>query len=202
MKSKLFIVLFCIMSMLLFSACGNGQSNTGSNQQNNASTQEGTKTLVVYFSATGNTKTLAENTAKVLHADLFEIQPQEPYTKEDLDYNDKNSRSTIEQNDVSARPKIANIIENFKQYNTIVIAYPIWWGQEPRIMDTFMESYDFSGKTIAAICTSGGSGIGSTDKSLAALASKSAQWKEGHLFSASTSSDELQDWFTKNGIIK
>ena len=160
------------------------------------------KILVVYFSCTGNTKTLAENTAKVLQADLFAIQPEQPYTQTDLNYNDKSTRATIEQNDISMRPKIANRVDNIEKYDTIVLAYPIWWGQEPRIMDTFMESYDFSNKTIAAVCTSGGSDIGSSDAALAGLAGKSAKWKEGRQFSAGVSREELGKWFKQIGLLK
>lgn len=216
MKKLLGTVLSFIM-LLSCTACGNtGGSSTGAagsdkaapakNETAAAAPAEGaagnSRTLVVYFSCTGHTKTLAEFAAKALQADLFEIKPAQPYTSTDLNYNDKSTRATVEQNDVSVRPQIQNKVENIGKYDTIVLAYPIWWGQAPRIMDTFMESYDFSGKTMAAICTSGGSEIGSSDKELAVLGSKSAQWKEGRQFAAGTSADNLSQWFRQIGLLK
>ena len=215
MKKLLGMALSFIM-LLSCTACGNtaGSSSgaAGSDKAAPAKTETaaaapaegtaGSRTLVVYFSCTGHTKTLAESAARALQADLFEIKPAQPYTSTDLNYNDKSTRATVEQNDVSVRPQIQNKVENIGKYDTIVLAYPIWWGQAPRIMDTFMESYDFSGKTMAAICTSGGSEIGSSDRDLAALGSKSAQWKEGRQFAAGTSADDLGKWFRQIGLLK
>ena len=117
--------------------------------------------LVAYFSATGNTRGIAESIADGLAADLYEIVPKEPYTDANLNYNDSNSRTTLEMNDSSARPEISGTIEHFDQYDTIFLAYPIWWGEALRILDTFVESYDFTGKTVIPVCTSASSGIGS-----------------------------------------
>lgn len=213
MKKILCMVLSMIM-MVLFTACGSSsgeKSNSGNVSSSEkkevaaspAPEQKGNnKTLVVYFSCTGNTKTLAENAAKALQADIFAIQPEQPYTNEDLNYNDKSTRASVEQNDAKVRPKIKNKVENIEKYDTIVLAYPIWWGQEPRIMDTFMENYDFSGKTMAAICTSGGSDIGRSDAALAELGSKNAKWKEGRQFSARASVEDLGQWFKQIGLLK
>lgn len=127
---------------------------------------QGSKVLVVYFSATGTTEGVAEHIADGLNAEIYEIIPEEPYTDADLNYNDNNSRSTIEMNDPSSRPAISGSVENMEQYDIVFIGYPIWWGEAPRILSTFVESYDFSGKTIIPIATSGGSGMGKTNEGL------------------------------------
>lgn len=170
-------------------------TQTGGESDENTATTEttGSKTLVAYFSATGNTKSIAESVADGLSADIYEIVPKEPYTDADLDYNDDNSRSTLEMNDSSARPEISGTIENFEQYDTIFLGYPIWWGDAPRIMDTFVESYDFTGKTVVPFCTSGGSGIGSSAGNLEKLAG-TGNWLDGQRFSAGESAKEVQDW--------
>ena len=156
------------------------------------------KILVAYFSATGHTRTLAENTAKALNADLYEIRPEVPYSKEDLNYNDETTRATVEQKNDSARPKLADKDAPIANYDTIVLAYPIWWGQAPRIMDTFVESYDFTGKKVTAICTSGGSDIGSSADYLQKLTKGKAEWKPGKLFSPQAKAEEIKSWF--NGL--
>lgn len=173
-------------------------TETGSESDESTATAEttGSKTLVAYFSATGNTKSIAESIADGLSADMYEIVPKEPYTDADLDYNDDNSRSTLEMNDSSARPEISGTIENFEQYDTIFLGYPIWWGDAPRIMDTFVESYDFTGKTVIPFCTSGGSGIGSSAGNLEKLAG-TGNWMEGQRFSANASAKEVQEWAKK-----
>lgn len=154
---------------------------------------ESSTTLVVYFSATGNTKAIAEDIAEGLQADIYEIVPEEPYTDADLDYNDDNSRSTLEMNDSSARPGISSTIDNFEQYTTIYLGYPIWWGEAPRIMDTFIESYDFTDKTVIPFCTSIGSGIGSSANTLASLAG-SGDWMNGQSFGESEDADTVIEW--------
>lgn len=150
-------------------------------------------TLVVYFSATGNTKAIAEDIAEGLQADIYEIVPEEPYTDADLNYNDDNSRSTLEMNDSSARPGISGTIDNFGQYTTIYLGYPIWWGEAPRIMDTFVESYDFTDKTVIPFCTSISSGIGSSANTLASLAG-SGDWMSGQSFGESEDADTVIEW--------
>ena len=149
--------------------------------------------LVVYFSATGTTKGVAERIAAVTGGDLYEIVPAEPYTDADLNWNDRSSRSTKEQNDKSARPAIGSDTLDLTGYKTIFIGFPIWWGEEPRIMDTFAESYDFTGITLIPFCTSGGSGIGRSGPNMEALAG-SGTWLEGRRFSGSVSESELREW--------
>ena len=154
----------------------------------------GSKVLVAYFSRTGNTKPLAEYAASYYGADLYEIVAAEPYTDEDIDYGDSNSRTTIEQNDVTVRPEINGNVSDMDQYDTIILAYPIWWGQAPRIISTFLESYDFSGKTIVPFCTSASSDIGSSDDDLHSLVSETATWIDGKRFAAGTSEADFTAW--------
>lgn len=160
---------------------------------------EGTKVLVAYFSATNTTEGVAEHIANGLRADLYEIIPEEPYTDADLNYNDSNSRSTLEMNDPSARPAISGSVENMEQYDIVFIGYPIWWGDAPRIVSTFMESYDFSGKTIVPFCTSGGSGIGSSASNLEQLTS-GAVWLDGRRLNGSDSQDTVMEWVNGLGL--
>lgn len=155
--------------------------------------QEGNHILVAYFSATGTTKGVAEKIAEGLSADIYEITPQEPYTDADLNYNDNNSRSTKEMNDPDARPEIAGAVDNMNQYDIVFVGYPIWWSDAPRIMSTFMESYDFSGKTVIPFCTSGGSGIGASASNLEAL-TNGANWLEGKRLSGSDSEETILEW--------
>ena len=163
----------------------------GTAEQNQAGT--GKDTLVVVFSATGTTKGVAERIAAITDAYLYEIIPAEPYSDADLDWNDKNSRTTIEQNDASVRPAIASEVLSLDGYKTIYIGYPIWWGIEPRIMDTFVESYNFDGITMIPFCTSGSSGIGRSGKNLAELAG-CGTWLDGDRLNSSISDADLQTW--------
>lgn len=169
-------------------------AETSTNMENtdNQDAQEH-KILVAYFSATGTTKGVAEHIANGLNADIYEIVPEEAYTDADLDYNDNNSRTTIEMNDPDARPAISGSVENMEQYDIIFVGYPIWWGEAPRIVSTFMESYDFSGKTIVPFCTSGGSGIGSSASNLERLTS-GATWLDGRRLNGSDSQDTVMEW--------
>ena len=160
-------------------------------KQNQPST--GKDTLVVVFSATGTTKGVAEKIASITDADLYEIIPAKPYSDADLDWNDKNSRTTIEQNDASVRPAISGEAISLEGYKTIYIGYPIWWGEEPRIMDTFVENYNFDGITMIPFCTSGGSGIGRSGKNLAEHAG-SGNWLDGDRLQGSASEADLQAW--------
>lgn len=160
---------------------------------------EGTKVLVAYFSATNTTEGVAEQIANGLNADLYEIVPAEPYTDADLDYNDNNSRSTLEMNNPDARPAISGSVENMEQYDIVFIGYPIWWSEAPRIVSTFVESYDFSGKTIVPFCTSGGSGIGSSASNLEQLTS-GATWLDGQRLNGSDSQDTIMEWVSSLGL--
>ena len=163
------------------------------NEQEEKMGSSGKQVLVVYFSVTGNTKTIAEKIATLTDADLYEIKPAVEYTDADIDYGNSNSRTSKEQNDSSVRPEIQSETISLERYDTIYIGYPIWWGEEPRIMDTFVESYDFGNITMIPFCTSASSGIGNSGKNLAKTAG-SGNWLEGKRFSASVSESELKDW--------
>lgn len=212
---KAIVILLSLTMILGLTACGNSASKTkqpstedtfveskadtesaetSTNMENtdNQDAQEH-KILVAYFSETGTTKGVAEHIANGLNADIYEIVPEEAYTDADLDYNDNNSRTTIEMNDPDARPAISGSVENMEQYDIIFVGYPIWWGEAPRIVSTFMESYDFSGKTIVPFCTSGGSGIGSSASNLERLTS-GATWLDGRRLNGSDSQDTVMEW--------
>lgn len=151
------------------------------------------KTLVVVFSATGTTKGVADKIAAIENADIYEIKAAVEYTAADLNWNDSSSRSTKEQDDKSCRPEIGSEAVSLEGYTRIYIGYPIWWGEEPRIMDTFVESYDFTGITMIPFCTSGSSGIGRSGQNLADNA-KSGNWLEGRRFPGNVSESELSSW--------
>lgn len=155
-------------------------------------TEAANNILVAYFSATGTTRPLAEYAADILNADLYEIEPEEPYTDADLAYY-TGGRADQEQNDPSARPAISGGVENMADYDIVFIGYPIWHGQAPKIICTFLESYDFAGKTIVPFCTSHSSGIGSSATDLHAIAS-GADWLEGNRFAAGTTRSEIETW--------
>ncbi len=150
------------------------------------------KTLVAYFSASGVTAKVAKKLAEAAGTDLFEIKPEKPYTKADLNWMDKQSRSTIEMKDRNCRPAMLEQ-PNVSDYDVILVGFPVWWYREPSIIDTFMESADFTGKTVVPFCTSGGSGLGDSAKNMQSLA-PGAKVLEGKRFSASASSDELKKW--------
>ncbi|MBE6128895.1 MAG: flavodoxin [Erysipelotrichaceae bacterium] len=135
--------------------------------------------LVAVFSASGVTKRVGEEIARNCGGDFFEIIPEEVYTSADLNWNNSSSRSSIEMNDPSARPAIAGKVADMTDYDTVIIGFPIWWGIAPRIIETFLESYDFSGKTIIPFCTSGGSGVGRSDTVLHKNVSSDVNWKKG-----------------------
>ena len=152
-------------------------------------------TIVVYFSATGTTKGVAERIANVTGADLFELIPAEPYTDADLDWHDNHSRTSIEMNDPNVRPAIANDTVDLNGYTTVYLGYPIWWGDAPRMMSTFVEAHEFDGKTVIPFCTSGGSPIGRSGENLASQAG-SGNWLSGGRLDAGISESEIQDWIS------
>ncbi|MCQ2554999.1 MAG: flavodoxin [Clostridia bacterium] len=199
MKRYIVLLLSLLMIFSLF-ACGSKvEEKPDMEEKNDAPAAEESEVkkntvLVAYFSRTGNTKELAEYAIEYLNADVFEIEAKAPYTDADINYGNSNSRTSKEQNDKSMRPEIAGTVTDFSQYETVIIAYPIWWGQAPRIIDTFMESNDFSGKTVVPFCTSASSGIGSSDTYLHNLASDDVNWKEGKRFAAGTSKDIVVNW--------
>lgn len=215
---KIIGLLITLVIMFSFSACSakdTGTSETANENDNHSSeavsaeannsnessdkTETGKKILVVCFSATGNTKAVSEKIVEVTGADYFEIIPTEPYSESDLNYSDDGCRANREQQDETARPSISGNIENIEQYEVVLIGHPIWWGMEPRIMDTFMESYDFSGKTLANFCTSGGSGINTSTENLKALSTE-ANWLDGKRFSGRADTDEIQTWIDSLGL--
>lgn len=151
------------------------------------------KTLVAYFSASGVTRKTAETVAKAANADLFEIKPEVPYTSADLDWMNKSSRSSVEMSDESSRPAIAEKVADMDQYDTVIIGFPIWWYVAPTIINTFLESYDFSGKKIALFATSGGSGFGKTVAKLKPSVDASAQFVSEKLLNR-VSQAELDAW--------
>lgn len=155
------------------------------------------KTLVTYFSATGTTAKAAEILSDAIGADLYEIRAKVPYTKADLNWMDKKSRSSIEMNDKSFRPEIEDSDANIKQYDTIFVGFPIWWYVAPTIINTFLESYDFSGKKIIIFATSGGSGLGNTLKELKVSVSETAEVIQGELMNGKQSFNKVNAWVKK-----
>ena len=151
------------------------------------------KALVTYFSASGVTASVAEKLANAIGADLFEIRPEVPYTRADLNWMDKKSRSTIEMNDRACRPAIADKVADMAQYDAVFVGFPVWWYREPSIIDTFMEAYDFAGKTVVPFCTSGGSGLGEAGDNMQKLAPGS-KVVSGKRFRGGVSADELRKW--------
>ena len=156
------------------------------------------KTLVAYFSASGVTARVAKNLAEAADADLYEIKPQVPYTREDLNWNDKQARSTIEMHDKSFRPPLADKDANIQEYDVVYVGFPIWWYVAPTIINTFLESYDFSGKTIVLFATSGGSGFGNTVKELEGSC-PGAKLIEGRVLSSRQSESDLKKWVDSLG---
>lgn len=181
-------IIVCILAFFCLIGCSSNTSEEA------VETKEDCSILVVYFSVTGNTETLAEYASEYYNAPIFEIKPTIAYTDEDINYNDSKSRTSIEQNDSSIRPEIMNSLDNMDQYDTILLGYPIWWGQAPRIIETFLESYDFSNKTILPFCTSASSDIGSSDDNLYDLVSSSVNWLDGKRFSVNTDKDTFIEW--------
>lgn len=194
MKRKLMIIFLTFAALLMVTACG----QTGGAKAMTKPIEKQNKILIAYFSATGNTEKVAKNLAEILGADIYKITPETPYTQADLNYGDSHSRSSQER-DPKVRPAISNKVANMGQYDVVVLGYPIWWGEAPKIINTFLESYDFKGKTMIPFCTSGGSGLGQSGKKLADTLPGST-WKEGGQLSGSTSRSQLQDWLKTQGL--
>ena len=154
------------------------------------------KALVAYFSASGTTAKVAKDLAAATGADLFEIVPEQPYTHADLNWNNKSSRSSVEMNDEAYRPAIAGEVSDMTAYDTIFVGFPVWWYVEPRIIDTFLEAYDFTGKVIVPFATSGGSGLGKAPQRMQALA-PDAKVLGGGLLNGRPSEAELAKWAEK-----
>ena len=207
---KITAVLLVFVLVFSLASCGGNSENNRASAGENASTSAESasaatesetpendaaeqKILVAYFSATGTTKGVAEQIAEGLSCDLYEITPQDPYTDADLNYSDTSSRTTSEMNDENARPAISGSVSDMAQYDVVFLGYPIWWGEAPKIINTFLESYDFSGKTIVPFCTSGSSGISSSVSALKPLAS-GATWLEGRRFGGGVSDETVMEW--------
>jgi flavodoxin len=182
---KIIMMLTALLAISL-SACSQKKTETSMEQ----------KVLVAYFSASGTTKSVAQQLAEVAEADLHEIKPEKPYTDADLDWNDKQSRSSVEMQDKHSRPAITAKLQNMKDYDVVYVGFPIWWYTCPTIINTFMEAYDFQGKTIIPFATSGGSSI---KKACADLktAYPDLNWKEGKLLNRASKA-ELQKWVDSN----
>ena len=150
--------------------------------------------LVAYFSATGTTKKVAEELAELEPADLFEIVPKQPYTAEDLDWRNETSRSSVEMNDPNARPEMLDTVASMSAYDTIFLGFPIWWGREPSIVDTFLDAHDLKGKTIVPFCTSGGSGMGNTSTRIDNLTGRECKVLEGQRYGGNVSIADLKVW--------
>lgn len=181
-KIKSVITALILLAMLIPFASCSAKTSTDTSEQ------ERTGILVAYFSAQGHTKAVAEKIANVTGGDLFEIEPVDIYTEEDLDGWNESARGTRESKDRSTRPEIANRVDNFERYDTIYLGFPIWWFTAPTIVNTFLESYDTEGKTIIPFATSGGSSYGETEKDLRVSAPK-AVFKPGKVLN---SMDETQ----------
>lgn len=208
---KKFISLFLIFAMVFsFVACSSQTPGEDQAQQpaayqsgdgSDAGGNDAGRTLVVYFSATGKTEEAANYIAEATGGDIFEIQPAEPYTDDDLNWTDDNSRVTREHEDESLRDVelVADTADNWDQYDTVFIGYPIWWGIAAWPVDTFVEANDFTGKTVIPFCTSSSSGIGQSGQLLADLAG-TGDWQEGQRFSSGVSQDEVQEWIDGLGL--
>lgn len=186
MKKMTMIILSIILSLgcIVFNPIPYGNAVNAADNSN---------ILVVYFSCTGTTEGAAKNIQNTLGADIYKIEPSEPYSSEDLNYNNNSSRANIEQSDSNARPSISGSIENLNKYDAIFLGYPIWHGKAPKIIYTFLESYNFSDKTIIPFCTSGGSGISGSESELHKLA-ENASWIEGRRLSGSDSETSIKNW--------
>lgn len=200
---RFWAVLAAVFLVVAVTACGNGEKSAApsSTEAKAEAKLDPSKTLVVYFSATGNTEKVATTISKVSGGTLVKIEPSQPYTDGDLNYSNKQSRSTTEQNDPKVRPGISNKIDNWGNYDTVFVGFPIWWYEEPRIMDTFMESYDFSGKTVIPFCTSGGSDIENAEVNLKALSKGQGKWLKGRQMSSSISEKDVSDWLKSLGLM-
>ena len=180
----------------LVSATDNESSTQSENESKNQDTVNQNASAIVYFSATGTTKTVAETMSSVLNADLYEIVPAQPYSSDDLNYHNDSCRANLEMNDEDARPEIAKDLSAAENADAIYIGYPIWWGTAPKIIYTFLESYDLSGKAIYLFCTSGGSGV---EQSVRDLQKEYPELNiiSGRRFSAGTSAQDIQEWVSE-----
>lgn len=197
MWKKFITGLLMAVALVTLTACG-GSTGTASPASSSdakaAATQS--KALVVYFSASGNTKRVAETIAENQKADLFEIKPSEPYTQEDLNYRDNSSRVVKEHAQPKLRPAYTGDVANWDNYDTVYIGYPVWWQQAPHVVYTFVEKHNFTGKKVIPFCTSVSSPLGNSGENLAKAAGTGA-WQQGMRFSSGVSKNEIVDWLQK-----
>lgn len=220
------VLLTCIMAIGLMAGCGasntnqsasnndshststnqSGNEEADTNSENTTDTTENTstgngKTLVVYYSASGNTKDVAEKIAKITEADLFEIEPVEPYTDDDLDWTDDDSRVSREHDDESLRDVelVSTTVDNWDSYDTVYIGYPIWWGIAAWPVDNFVKENDFTGKTVISFCTAATSGIGDSGNLLEEMTG-TGDWKEGERFHGGASESDISSWIDSLGL--
>ena len=211
---KVLAIFAIAIALFALVACSSGEGSTQSKDEGASSTDsssqastdpieeegvvatkaKGEGVLVAYFSQTGNTAKVADEVAEVTGGTLFEIVPAELYTPDDLDYNDSSTRATVEQNDETAWPTIADTVADMGEYSIIYLGFPIWWGEEPRIIDTFLETYDFSGKTIVPFCTSGSSGISGAESHMKSVLTDDVTWLSGERFSSGASLEDVENW--------
>lgn len=227
MKSKKLIAVFFtfIMTVGLMAGCGtNNEKKSDSDNDNKTTTvseieskesekgsesitetestsNEGGKTLVVYYSATGNTKDVAEKIAQITNGDIFEVEPVEPYTDDDLNWTNDNSRVSREHNDESLRDVelVSTTVDNWDSYDTVYIGYPIWWGIAAWPVDGFVEANDFTGKTVIPFCTAASSGIGDSGNLLKDMAG-TGEWKDGERFFGGESESDISSWIDSIGL--
>ena len=199
------VLLTCIVAIGLMAGCGasnTNQSASNNDSQSTSTNQSGNeKTLVVYYSASGNTKDVAEKIAKITEADLFEIEPVEPYTDDDLDWTDDDSRVSREHDDESLRDVelVSTTVDNWDSYDTVYIGYPIWWGIAAWPVDNFVKENDFTGKTAIPFCTAATSGIGDSGNLLEEMTG-TGDWKEGERFHGGASESDISSWIDSLGL--
>jgi flavodoxin len=215
------VLLTCIMAIGLTAGCGasntnqsasnndsqststnqSGNEEADTNSENTTDTTGNGKTLVVYYSASGNTKDVAEKIAKITEADLFEIEPVEPYTDDDLDWTDDDSRVSREHDDESLRDVelVSTTVDDWDSYDTVYIGYPIWWGIAAWPVDNFVKENDFTGKTVIPFCTAATSGIGDSGNLLEEMTG-TGDWKEGERFHGGASESDISSWIDSLGL--
>ena len=205
MKKILTLFLVGVFALGILTGCQSNNETTQTNEQpqkTETSNQSG-KTFVVYYSATGNTKAVAEMIAEETNGDLFEIEPKDSYSEDDLDWTDSNSRVARENENEDERhvELVSSTVNHWEDYDTIFVGYPIWWGIAAWPVNTFIENNDFTDKTVVPFCTSASSGLGQSGELLAQEAGD-GDWQEGQRFSSSTSNSEVQEWLNELGIIE
>ena len=194
MKKKILLSLLALVTLFTITGCGTKEESTNKSNSNKE-VKENNNSVVLYFSATGTTKSIAERIASKSGSDIIEIMPKEKYKSEDLNYN-SDCRANREQNDSKARPEIENSID-ISKYDTIYLGYPIWWGTNPKIILTLLDTYDFTGKNIIPFCTSGSTGISGSVSDLRNYNSN-LNIKDGKRFSADASDDDINEFINNN----